>query len=80
MPNNNLKFYKINTLLPKYNTIYNGLFVMDSTNSLYVGTSNGWKKLDNDDLSNYYTKSEIDNMLTNNVYYTVFNPNSDTLD
>lgn len=40
-----VKFYKINTPLPAFNSIYTGTIVIDVYENMYIGMNNGWRKI-----------------------------------
>lgn len=43
-PKKKVEFYKIDTTIPQFDPYYEGKFVLDSNNNLYLGLSNRWRK------------------------------------
>lgn len=43
-------FINYSSDLPVYDASYNGYFVLEGSNRLYVGTAAGWKELTNDEI------------------------------
>jgi hypothetical protein len=82
----NVLFIHLDTVIPEYVSSYEGYYVQDSLNDLYLGTSDGWKKLNNDtidtqDVSSatedstglakaYDVKSYVDSKLTSTDSYS----------
>lgn len=81
----NVLFIHLDTVIPEYVSSYEGYYVQDSLNDLYLGTSDGWKKLNNDAITTqtvssategstglataYDVKSYVDSKLTSTDSY-----------